>query len=73
MGKRERPISVGEPDVRPDTPSHTPGNTMGNTPGHYEKQSGHLPDGTSTARRSTGINPGDRNPIDPSMPNLSPA
>jgi hypothetical protein len=34
---------------------------------------GHQPDGTSSAERSTGINPGAREPIDPRMPNLSPA
>jgi hypothetical protein len=64
-------IRVGKPDVRPDTPAHTPGINQGNE-GPYEKQSGHNPDGTSTAERSTGINPKLRNPIDPSMPNLSP-
>ena len=31
------------------------------------------PDGTSTAERSTGINAAAREPIDPRMPNLSPA
>jgi hypothetical protein len=34
---------------------------------------GHKADGTSTAARSTGINPKAHEPIDPSMPNLSPA
>jgi hypothetical protein len=34
---------------------------------------GHKPDGTSTAERSTGIDPKAREPIDPRMPNLSPA
>jgi hypothetical protein len=33
---------------------------------------GHLDDGTSTAARSTGINPERRNPISADMPNLSP-
>jgi hypothetical protein len=32
-----------------------------------------LPAGGSTARDSTGINPEDRNPIDPDSPNLPPA
>ena len=32
-----------------------------------------LDDGRSTAARSTGINPGMEEPIDPRMPNLSPA
>jgi len=66
-------IRTGPPDVEPDTPSHLPGIAEGNAVGHYERQPGHLPDGRSTAERSTGINPRDRNPIDPSMPNLQPA
>ena len=37
------------------------------------RRSGHLPDGRSTAERSTGINAKAREPIDPRMPNLSPA
>jgi len=57
----------------PDLPAHTPGINQGNSKGNYEKQSGHKADGTSTAERSTGVNPDQRDPIDPSMPNLSPA
>ncbi len=72
MAKKAQPIRVGKPDVSPSTPAHTPGINEGNTPGNYEKQSGHLPDGTSTQRRSTGISAADRDVIDPSMPNLSP-
>ena len=34
---------------------------------------GHLPDGTATAERSTGIDAAGREPIDPRMPNLPPA
>jgi hypothetical protein len=45
----------------------------GNSKGNYEKQTGHKPDGTSTAERSTGVNAGAHQPIDPRMPNLSPA
>ena len=56
----------------PDVSAHTPGIRQGNAPGSYDKQAGHLPDGRSTAARSTGINPGKRDPIDPRMPNLSP-
>jgi hypothetical protein len=66
-------ISVGRGDVSPDTPAHTPGVRMGNQPGAYGDMPGHLPDGKSTAERSTGINAQARNPIDPKMPNLSPA
>ncbi len=65
-------IRVGKPDVEPDAPSHTEGVKQGNSTGNYEKSSGHLPDGRSTAERSTGIDPGKHGPIDPRMPNLSP-
>jgi hypothetical protein len=66
-------IKLGPPDVSPDTPAHVPGINQGNAKGNYEKMRGHKPDGTSTAERSTGINPGKREPIAPGMPNLSPA
>jgi hypothetical protein len=66
-------LRLGKPDVKPDKPSHTPGVKQGNSPGNYESQPGHLPDGRSTAERSTGINAKARDPIDPRMPNLSPA
>ncbi len=66
-------VRVGPPDVKPSTPAHTPGVKEGNAPGAYEREVGHLPDGRSTAERSTGVNPGPKNPIDPRMPNLSPA
>jgi hypothetical protein len=68
----EGPLRVGKPDTRVTAPAHTPGVREGNDPGGYEDQGGHLPDGRSTAERSTGINPRERNPIDPRMPNLSP-
>jgi hypothetical protein len=55
-----------------DLPAHTPGIKQGNSKGNYERQPGHLPDGRSTAERSTGINAKAREPIDPRMPNLSP-
>jgi hypothetical protein len=64
LGKRAKPT---------DAATHTRGIKQGNSRGNYEKQDGHLPDGTATAERSTGINPGQRNPIDPRMPNLFPA
>jgi hypothetical protein len=56
-----------------DLPSHVPGIGQGNSKGNYEKQPGHLPDGRRTAAASTGINAKAREPIDPSMPSLSPA
>jgi len=66
-------IKVGKPDVSPDAPAHTPGINQGNSKGNYQKQPGHNPDGTSTAERSTGVDPQDHEPVAPSMPNLSPA
>lgn len=66
-------INLGQSEVTADLPAHVPGNHQGNSKGNYEKMVGHNPDGTSTAARSTGINPKAHGPIDPSMPNLSPA
>ena len=65
-------MRVGKPDVSPQTPSHVKGIKQGNSKGNYESKAGHKPDGRSTAERSTGINAKAREPIDPSMPNLSP-
>jgi hypothetical protein len=65
-------LRMGTPAVEPDKPAHVKGINQGNARGNYEKQSGHNPDGTSTAERSTGVNPKAHEPIDPSMPNLSP-
>jgi hypothetical protein len=66
-------IRIGKRKVKPDAPAHVRGINQGNSTGNYESQSGHNPDGTSSSERSTGINPKAREPIDPSMPNLSPA
>jgi hypothetical protein len=52
-------------------PTHIKGIKQGNALGSYDKMEGHRPDGTSTAVRSTGV--ARTEPIDPSMPNLSPA
>jgi hypothetical protein len=65
-------LKVGRPDTTPDKPSHVEGVPSGNSEGNYDKQEGHLPDGRSTARRSTGVRPEAHDPILPSMPNLSP-
>jgi hypothetical protein len=65
-------LKTGRPDTTPDAPAHTPGVPEGNAKGNYEKMAGHTRDGRSTAERSTGVNPGFQEPIDPSMPNLSP-
>jgi hypothetical protein len=64
---------LGRKEVTPDLPSHVRGINQGNAKGNYDKMAGHKPDGTSTAARSTGVNPELEEPIDPSMPNLSPA
>jgi hypothetical protein len=66
-------VKQGKAAVSPDLPSHVKGIKQGNAKGNYESTPGHNPDGTSTARRSTGINPSNREPIDPRMPNISPA
>jgi hypothetical protein len=66
-------LKLGKRDKSTDAPGHVKGIKQGNSTGNYEKQSGHLPDGRSTAARSTGINAGKREPIDPRMPNLPPA
>lgn len=58
--------------VRPDTPAHTKGVKQGNSSGHFEKTPGFLKDGRATSTRSTGIMPGEKDPIHPDMPNLSP-
>jgi hypothetical protein len=69
----ENNMRVGKPQTHTSTPSHSPHTPEGNTPGRTEKQRGYDAPNESTAARSTGINPKDRNPIDPKMPNLSPA
>ena len=66
-------LKIGRADTTHDTPAHTPGIAQGNSRGSYEKQEGHKRDGRSTAERSTGINAKHQSPIDPRMPNLSPA
>jgi hypothetical protein len=66
-------LRFGKRDTKHDAPAHTPGVKQGNSIGNYERQDGMLPDGRRTAEASTGVNPGKRQPIDPSMPNLPPA
>ena len=74
-------IRVGKPDTKPDVAAHTWGVQQGNEPGGIDKdpdlftageQGERRPSATSTARKSTGINPEKRNPIDPNSPNLPP-
>jgi len=64
---------MGKGTVKPDLAAHQKGVNQGNATGNYEKQAGHFPDGRSGAARSTGIDAKNREPIDPRMPNLSPA
>jgi hypothetical protein len=59
--------------AKQDAPTHVKGIKQGNSKGNYERQPGHKPDGTSTQERSTGVGAKAREPIDPRMPNLSPA
>lgn len=75
-------IRVGKPDVKTNAPTHVEGTTEANDPGHYESETGMVPQGgtgaarptgVSTAERSTGISAKSKNPIDPKSPNLSPA
>ena len=65
-------IRVGKSDVTPDKPAHTKGVREGNKKGAYERSKGHKKDGTSTAKRSTGVSPKKHEAILPSMPNISP-
>jgi hypothetical protein len=64
-------VKTGAEHTGIDKPTHTKGINEGNALGNYEKMAGHKADGTSTAARSTGVT--ETEPIDPSMPNLSPA
>ena len=66
-------MTTGKAGPPADITAHTPGIASGNSKGNYEKMPGHLPNGKSTAARSTGMDPEAHGPIDPRMPNLSPA
>ena len=74
-------IRVGKPDTTASKSAHTWGVRQGNRPHSVIGESGHAyaggkgagrPTGKATARRSTGINPEARMPIDPDMPPLTP-
>ncbi|MGI8813277.1 MAG: hypothetical protein ACR2IH_12235 [Pyrinomonadaceae bacterium] len=70
-------------DQGTDSPSHDTGTRKGENltgsegkePGRHEKEDtgAGRPAGGSTSRDSTGINPEDREPIDPSSPSMPPA
>ena len=69
-------VRVGKPQVAPDAPAHTRGVKRGNAPGNSSKEEGIYETDDrahASARRSTGINPDSRDPIDPRMPNLPPS
>lgn len=69
-------LRVGRAQVKAASPSHIAGVHEGNAPGTMKRRSGFVPHGPTyrgDARRSTSINPSQRNPIDPDMPNLSPS
>jgi hypothetical protein len=69
-------VRVGRPDVLPDKSTHVRGVRQGNSRGNNRRAKGFRTSGITavgTAARSTGINPKDREPIDPRMPNLSPS
>ena len=71
-------VRVGKAQGQPSAAAHTRGVRRGNARGNSEREAGihAATDGEgahATARRSTGINPEARDPIDPRMPNLTPA
>jgi hypothetical protein len=64
-------IRVGRPQAKPDTPTHVRGLHQGNR-GPYADQTGHHEDGTSDARRSTGIHWKRHDALLKAMPSISP-
>jgi hypothetical protein len=61
-------------DVSPDLPSHTPGTPKGEERvlRHGREPGRDNAHGARTARDATSINPRDRDPIEPRMPNMPP-
>ena len=72
QGGRRWQSQVGKPDVHPTRP-RTRRVSSRATRRQLREQTGHLPDGRRRPQRSTGINAKGAEPIDPRMPNLSPA
>ncbi|GAB1333619.1 hypothetical protein ACE1SV_02090 [Streptomyces sp. E-15] len=64
-------IRVGRAQAKPDTPTHVRGLHQGNA-GPYQQQTGHHEDGSSDARRSTGIHWKRHDALVEDMPNISP-
>ena len=65
-------VRTGRPQADPTASAHMKGVKSGNSKGNYEREPGMLPDGRRTARASTGITSGKRDPVDERMPNLPP-
>lgn len=69
-------VTTGKQDVRLTAPSHVRGVRQGNVPDRNRRRElAQLGGGQglrARGRRSTGINPEDREPIDPEMPTLTP-
>lgn len=68
-------LTTGRPRIKTSSPSHVRGVYEGNQTGSLRRQKGIHPRGESavaSARRSTGIRPDDREPIDSRMPKLTP-
>lgn len=69
-------ITVGKPDTEQDASSHSVGVREGNARSRITRERGIEKAGrfmaAATPRRSTGINPRARQPIDPRMPVLTP-
>jgi len=68
-------LETGRSQARVVWPAHVPGVPQGGSKGKLERSVGLYAEGDKvkgTARRSTGIRPHDRNPIDPRSPNFSP-
>ena len=73
--EQEPRIVVGEADVDPELPSHVPGVAQGNWPSRRmrrRRDTGTDPTLRGDARRSTGIRPSAKEPIDPRMPKIPP-
>jgi hypothetical protein len=68
-------VRRGKPKARPDASAHTSGIPEGNRRPGADRDFVVVDHGTirATARRSTGINPSRREPIDPRSPHLTPA
>jgi hypothetical protein len=69
-------VRLGKPKTKPDAPSHTRGVAEGNRRHGAARDFVVIEEGAdvrATARRSTGINPAQREPIDPRSPHLTPA